>query len=71
MISQNEYIRRLVAHFGGARHIDPDPVDEEEEDSELCPRILYDRFATAVRQVTVERNYRPVRGKRSLVLCCW
>ena len=65
MITHAEYIRRLVAHFGGARHVDPDPVDED--DDGICPRAVYDRFASAVRQVTVEKDYRPVRGKAAPV----
>ena len=62
MITQAEYIKRLVAHFGGVRHVDPDPVDEN--DSGICPRFVPDRFASAVRQVTVEKEYRPVRGEQ-------
>ena len=61
MITQAEYIKRLVAHFGGVRHVDPDPIDEN--DSGICSRVVYDRFASAVRQVTIEKDYRPVRGK--------
>ena len=62
MITQAEYIKRLVAHFGGVRHVDPDPVDEN--DSGICPRFVPDRFASAVRQVTVVKNLENLRAKK-------
>lgn len=52
-----DYIKRLTAHFGGARH--------EHDEEGICPKVLYDHFGSAVRQAAVEKQYRPIRGKPS------
>lgn len=58
-ITRVEYVLSAVAHFAGVRH---SITDQGDNSVSICPGILYDGFARAVRKLTVESDRGPCKS---------